>query len=157
MPEGILDQLSVSPRPWDSLLRNAEESPATHAAGGAPGRRRRREAITPLPMGIDDIGMLDDNEGPIRRQDPAARRGDLFTTASGRADGTVRRTRKARYARARERARTALLESQPMPEEGGDGTECDLDVLTAAAWAEPGETIFRRALDRVGTTACAYE
>ena len=51
----------------------------------------------------------------------------------------------------------AVLESRPMAEEGGDGTECDLNVLTAAAWAEPGEANFRRALARMGTTACAYE
>ena len=110
-----------------------------------------------MPMDLGDAELLVEAAGPDRQREPPARRGNLFAGPGDGGGGSVRRTRRARLARARARARAAVLESGPMAEGGGDRTECDLDVLTAAAWAEPGEANFRRALASVGTTACAYE
>ena len=156
VPEGMRDELSASPRPWASLLQGGEASPGTHAAGGAP-RHRRREATTPMPLDLGDAEPLVGTAGLDRQREPSARRGNLFEGPDAREAGAVRHTRQARLARARARARAAVLEGGPMGEGGGVGPECDLDVLTAAAWAAPGEASFRRALASVGTTACAYE
>ena len=108
-----------------------------------------------MPLDLGDAEPLVGTAGLDRQREPSARRGNLFEGPDAREAGAVRHTRQARLARARARARAAVLEGGPMGEGGGVGPECDLDVLTAAAWAAPGEASFRRALASMGTTACA--